>query len=92
MVFSVQASAAAHVLAVASPNRRVKCVVACNPWIAGFEIVRSGAGLKSIQGFTELVQYERRNLLEGKESTLMSSVAWRMIRRRNPRYSGTTRP
>ena len=61
-----------HVLAVAGPDKRVKCVVACNPWIAGYEIVLSGAGAKGIEGFTKLVQQERRNLLEGKEPALMT--------------------
>ena len=58
--------------AYAGPDRRVKCVVACNPLIAGYEIVLSGAGSKSIQGFMEMVQQERGNLLEGKAPTLMA--------------------
>ena len=61
-----------HALAVAGSDKRVKCVVACNPWIAGYELVRIAGGLKAMEGFVGMVQQERANILIGKQPALMA--------------------
>ena len=59
-----------HVLAVSADDKRVKAVVASNPWISGVETARAMGGMKAVVGFQALVDDERRKTLAGEAPTV----------------------
>lgn len=61
-----------HVLALAAADKRIKAVVASNPWIAGFEVALHLGGAQVIEQFRAILDQERERALAGAAPTLVT--------------------
>ena len=61
-----------HALAVAADDKRIKAVVASNPWISGYEVALFSGGGKAVTGFRELVNAERSRTLAGEPPSVVA--------------------
>ena len=61
-----------HVLAVAADDKRVKAVVASNPWIAGHDVALTMGGAKALAQFQELISGERGKILAGQPGAVVA--------------------
>ena len=61
-----------HVLAVAAEDRRVKAVVASNPWISGYDVGLAAGGPRMLAQFSQMFVEEQRRTLAGEAPSVVT--------------------